>query len=202
MNKFPLVDMLAVFTRYGGIEPPYWRKLYQRDVAHVRSCHSKVQGGIRKSFYTVETKSGDILDLVFDEEELLWSLIPQPGYEGKTIDRMLVYVQRHKHLPSRAHRIVPYRFELLPEELAKKHYDGTERPLIQRMQPYRFQSGKINSAQVIGIPTRHTENVMITKELNYVVETDEHRFFHLVYILDQLDWRMMQEVDEEFFFVK
>ena len=201
MNKFPLIDMLAIFTRYGGVRYPDWHLSYRRDVAQVRSCHSKVQGGVMKSFYTVETKTGDILDLMFNEEELLWSLVPAPGYEGKAIDRVLVYVQRHKHLPSRAHRMVPYRFELLPEEVAKKQYDGTERPLIQRMQPYRFQSGKINSAQVMDIPTRHMENVMVTKELNYVVKTDENRFFHLVYILDQLDWRLMQEVDEEFFFV-
>lgn len=202
MNEFPLVDMLAIFTRYSALDQPDWRLPYRRDVARVRSCHSKEEGGVRKSFYTIETKSGDIIDLIFNEEELLWSLVPAPGYEGKAIDRVLVYIQRHKHLPSRAHRIIPYRLELLPEEMAKKHYDGTERPLIQRMQPYRFQSGKINSAQVMRIPTRRVEDVMITKELNYVVETDMNRFFHLVYILDQMDWRFMQEVDEELFFVR
>lgn len=43
---------------------------------------------------------------------------------------------------------------------------------------------------------------MITKELQYVAETDQHRFFHLIYILDKMDWRFIQEVDEEFFFVR
>lgn len=56
--------------------------------------------------------------------------------------------------------------------------------------------------QVTGIETRHIENVMITKHLHYVVQTDSGRFFHLVYILDQTDWRFMQEVDEELFFFR
>lgn len=202
MNNFPLVEMLAFFSRYGHSAPPDWRLPYRKDVARVRSCHSKEKGGVRKSYYTVETKSGEILNLVFDEQELLWSIEKSSGYEEKAVDRVLALVDRHKHKPSRAHRVIPYRFELLPEELAKRIYDGTEKPLIRRVEPYRFRSGRLTSAQVINIPTRHLENTMITKELNYVVETDLHRFFHLVYVLDQMDWRFMQEVDEEFFFVK
>lgn len=202
MNEFPLVEMLAFFARYEATPDADWRLPYRRDLQRVRSCHSKEQGGVRKSFYTIDTKQGERFDLVFNEQELLWSLDKSAGYEDKAIDRVLALVDRHKHKPSRAHRIIPYRFELLPEELAKKTYDGTEKQLIQRMQPYRFRSGKIPSTQVLGIPTKHTENTMITKELNYVVETDEHRFFHLIYILDEMDWRFMQEVDEEFFFVR
>ncbi|MFO7844933.1 MAG: hypothetical protein R6V27_00115 [Balneolaceae bacterium] len=202
MNNFPLVEMLAFFTRYGVAKPPDWRLPYRRDVARIRSCHTKEKGGVIKSYYTVETKTGEILNLVFDEQELLWSLDKSSGYEEKAVDRVLSLVDRHKHKPSRAHRVIPYRFELLPEELAKRMYDGTEKPLIQRMQPYRFRSGKLSSAQVIHIPTRHLENTIITKELNYVVETDLRRYFHLVYVLDEMDWRFMQEVDEEFFFVK
>lgn len=202
MNKYPLIEMLAFFNRFAKVGQVDWRHPYRKDMKQVRSCHSRVEGGVHKSYYTIETKSGEIVDLIFDEEELLWSFIPSAGYEGKTVDRVLALVQRHKHLPSRAHRIIPYRFELLPEELAKKQYDGTELPLIQRMQPYRFRSGKLASSQVIDIPTRHIENTMITKELNYVVETEEHRFFHLIYILDQMDWRFMQEVDEELFFMR
>lgn len=202
VNKFPLIEMIAFFSRYARIEHPDWRPPYRKDIARVRSCHSKIEGGIKKSFYTVETKSEEIINLIFNEEELLWSLEKTPGYEDKAIDRMLVVVDRHKHKPSRAHRILPLRFELLPEEVAKRQYDGTEFPLIRRMQPYRFRTGRLPSAHVIHIPTRHMENTMITKELNYVVESDEHRFFHLIYILDQLDWRFMQEVDEQFFFVR
>ncbi|MCG2587762.1 hypothetical protein [Rhodohalobacter sulfatireducens] len=202
MNDFPLVEMLAFFTRFETKPDADWRLPYRRDLQRVRSCHCKEKGGVRKSYYTIDTKQGERFDLVFNEQELLWSLDKSTGYEDKAIDRVLALVDRHKHKPSRAHRVIPYRFELLPEELAKKTYDGTEKPLIHRMQPYRFRSGKIPSTQVFGIPTIHMENTMITKELNYVVETDQHRFFHLVYILDEMDWRFMQEVDEEFFFVR
>lgn len=202
MNKFPMIEMLAFFTRYEVHPHADWRLPYRRDVQKVRSCHSRIHGGIRKSYYTVDTKQGDRLSLIFNEQELIWSLDRSVGYHEKAIDRMLALVDRHKHKPSRAHRIIPYRFELLPEELAKKDYDGTEKPLIKRMQPYRYRSGKIPSTQVIDIPTRHLENTMITKELNFVVETDQHRFAHVVYILDELDWRFMQEVDEQYFFVR
>ena len=202
MNEFPLIEMLAFFTRFEATPDADWRLPYRRDLLRVRSCHSKQQGGVQKSFYTIDTKQGERFDLVFDEQELLWSLDKTNGYRDKEIDRVLALVDRHKHKPSRAHRIIPHRFELIPEELAKKAYDGTEKPLINRMQPYRFRSGKIPSSQVIGLPTRHLENTMITKELNYVAETDQHRFFHLVYILDKMDWRFMQEVDEQYLFVR
>lgn len=202
MNKFPLVEMIAFFSRYSQAQKPDWRKPYVKHMARVRSCHSKVDGGVRKSFYSVETKEGPILELVFNEEELLWSLDPNSEMKDYAVDRMLALIQRHKHLPSRAHRIVPYRFEIIPRSQIQQEQPGIELPLVQRMQPYRFQSGKINSAQVTDIPTKHMENVMITKQLHYVVETDIQRFFHLVYILDEMDWRLIQEVDEEFFFVR
>ena len=201
MNTFPLVEMLAFFSRFEPVPHPDWREPYRRDIQQVRSCHTKRQGGVTRSFYTVETKSGELINLVFNEQELIWSLEKATGYEDKAIDRVLALVERHKHKPSRAHRIIPYRFELLPEELAKRRYDGTEKPLIHRMQPYRFLRSK-TPYQVTAIPTRHLENTMITKELNYVIKADNDRFFHLIYILDELDWRFMQEVYEEFFFVR
>lgn len=52
------------------------------------------------------------------------------------------------------------------------------------------------------IETRHLENVMVTKHAHYVVEDTDGRFYHLVYILDEGDWRFMQEVDEQFLFVR
>lgn len=202
MNDFPLIEMLAFFSRFETKPEADWRLPYRRDLKRVRSCHSKEQGGVRNSFYTIDTKQEERFNLIFNEQELIWSLDKTAGHEDKAIDRVLALVDRHKHKPSRAHRIIPYRFELVPEELAKKTYNGTEKPLIRRVQPYRFQSGKIPSTQVVDIPTIHLENTMITKELNYVVETDGHRYFHLVYILDEMDWRFMQEVDEEYFFVR
>lgn len=201
MKKFPLVEMLAFFSRYEAAPHPDWRLPYRRDVKRILSCFTKSQGGVVSSYYKLETKKGELVNLVFNEQELLWSLDKSTGLEDKAIDRVLVLMERHKHKHSRAHRIIPYRFELLPEELAKKSYDGTEKPLIKRLQPYRFLRSKI-PYQVIDIPTQHTENTMITKELNYVIQADNERFFHLIYILDKLDWRFMQEVDEELFFVR
>lgn len=170
--------------------------------ASIRSCHSKIDGGVKKSFYSIETKAGKIINLIFDEEELIWELEPGEPYTNHVVDRVLAFVQRHKHLPSRAHRIIPYRFEIIPKNKIHDDDRETDPALVERMQPFRFQSGKMHSMQVVRIVTRHLENVMITKHLHYVVETDSNRFFHLVYILDEADWRFMQEVDEELFFVK
>ncbi|MEX0844879.1 MAG: hypothetical protein WD022_06340 [Balneolaceae bacterium] len=202
MNNQPLVEMLAYFVRFSGDEKPGWRKKYMHQKASIRSCHSKIDGGVKKSFYSIETKAGKIINLIFDEEELIWELEPGEPYTNHVVDRVLAFVQRHKHLPSRAHRIIPYRFEIIPKNKIHDDDRETDPALVERMQPFRFQSGKMHSMQVVRIVTRHLENVMITKHLHYVVETDSNRFFHLVYILDEADWRFMQEVDEELFFVK
>lgn len=199
MNNYPLVEMLAFFSRYERCEKPRWRKNRVKYMKKIRSCHTKTDGGVIKSFYSVETTTGDIINLVFNEEELLWSLSPVVNPGGFVADRVLALIKRHKHTPSRAHRIIPYRFEVGP---APKEKNGPGPALTERMQPYRFQTGKLPSTQVTGIETRHLENIMITKHLHYVVETDLNRFFHLVYILDECDWRILQEVDEEFFFVR
>lgn len=202
MNTYPLVEILVFFSRYQKPEKPAWRKKYVMHLKRVRSCHSKIDGGMKKSFYSVETKGGQILDLIFNEEELVWDLVPSPAFPAHVVDRLLAFIKRHKHEPSRAHRIIPYRFEIIPKNMISENIPAIDPPLTDRMLPYRFQSGKIPSTQVVNVVTRHLENVMITKHLHYVVESDSHRFFHLVFILDEFDWRFMQEVDEELFFVK
>ena len=202
MNRFPIVEMIAFYSRFERLARPAWRTAYTRQLKRVRSCHSRTDGGIKKSFYSVETKSGEIVDLVYNEEELIWTLEPSVIYPVHAVDRVLALIKRHKHTPSRAHRIIPYRFEIVPKDELKKTGDGVELPLTLRVQPFRFQSGKIPSSQVVNVVTRHLENVMITKHLHYVVETDQQRFYHMVFVQDEGDWRLMQEVDEEFFFVK
>jgi hypothetical protein len=202
MNRYPIIEMLAFYSRYQRLDKPEWRAAYTLQLKRVRSCHSRLDGGVKTSFYSVETRSGEILNLVYEEESLLWRLEPCEAYPDHVIDRVLALVQRHKHTPSRAHRMIPYRFEIIPAGKVSRDSQESELPLVQRVRPWRFQSGKIPSTQVTHIVTRHMENVMVTKHLHYVVETDQRRFFHLVYILDQSDWRLMQEVDEEFFFVR
>ena len=189
MNKFPIVNMIALYSARRAT-PLTWNPIYTYHIKRVRSCHSRIDGGVIKSFYSVETQRGEIMDLVYHEEELKWTL------DGRETDKMVVQVHRHKHLHSRAHRVVPIRFELQEPGEARE----TRLPLTWRMQPYRFQTGKISSGQVVEIRTRHLENMMITKHLHYVVRTDQNRSFHLVFIQDEHDWRFMQEVDEELFF--
>ncbi len=202
MNKFPIVEMLAFYCRYERLRKPAWRPEFVRQMKRVRSCHSKIDGGVKKSYYSVETQTDEIVNLVYNEEELIWMLESPDAFPGQEVDRVLALIKRHKHLPSRAHRIVPYRFEIIPKSLVNRRVWDTEPPLVNRVQPYRFQTGKIPSSQAVNIATRHLENVMITKHLHYVVETDRSRFYHLVFIMDESDWRLMQEVDEQFFFVK
>lgn len=198
MNKYSLIEILAYFSRFQHVKKPEWRKKYTFQLSRVRSCHSRIDGGVKKSFYSLEGKCGNIADLVFYEEELIWKLMPSATYPDHVADRVLTFVKRHKHTPSRAHRIIPYRFEIIPKKMIPEEAaSGIEPALVDRMQPYRFQSGKILPTQVIRIVTKHLENVMVTKHLHYVIESDSRRFFHLVFILDEFDWRFIQEVDGE-----
>src|SRR5690625_3772557 len=181
--------MIALYS-LRAVERVTWIPDDPAPIGTGRSCRRRRKSGVVKSFHSVETRRGEILDLVYNEEELAWSL------EGREIEKILVQIHRHKHMHSRAHRIVPIRLEL--RKMRETNEPGL--PLTWRVQPYRFQTGKILSSQVIEIRTRHLENVMITKHLHYVVRTDQNRYFHLVFIQDEQDWRFMQEVDEELFF--
>lgn len=201
MNRYPLVEMLIFFCRYSRLPNPGWRPRYTQHLKRIRSCHSKAEGGIQKSFYTVETKEGGIYDLEFNQEELLWRLSNTEAQKGLLADRLLVHAKRHKYLPSPAHRLVPLRFEIFPEDKAERKTPA-EMALIDRLQPYRFLKGKHNSIQISRIETSHTENTMLTRHLHYVAEDTDRRFYHLVYVLDQADWRFVQEVDKEYLFVR
>ena len=110
MNKFPIIEMLALYSRYHRIDKPVWRPDYTRHLKRVRSCHSRTDGGIRKLFYSIETTSGEIFDLNYNEEDVTWALQPGSASARHVIDRVLARILRHKHTHSRAHRIVPYRF--------------------------------------------------------------------------------------------
>lgn len=201
MNKFPIVDTIALYSRYRKNEKSVWEENHARHLKRVQSCHSRIDGGVRQSYYSIETTKGEIINLVYNEEELTWALSPSEFFPDHVLGRVLVRVHRHKHTHSRAHRIVPHRVEILSAG-ERQSGPATGLPYTYRLQPYRFQSGKIPSSQVTEIVTRHLENVMDTKHLHYVVKADQERLFHLVYIMDQGGWRLLKEVDEEFFFVK
>lgn len=163
----------------------------------MRSRYTKNEGGVYRSYFNIETKKKEIFNLVFNHEELLWSLQYPEEYSGLRVDRMLAHMKRHKHLASKAHRIEPLRFEVAPLIQRKM-----EKSLIDRLYPFRFILGKNTPYQVKQIETKHLQNVMTTKHLHYVAETTESRFFNVVFIQDQLDWRLMQEVDEQYLFVR
>ncbi len=160
----------------------------------IRSCYSKVDGGVKKSYYTIETKAGELFNLVLSEEEMIWSV----DLKGFVVDKVLAEIKRHKHQPSRAHRIIPYRFEIIPTPGDLK----TAPALIERVEPFRWKRRKAGSFQVVKIETRHLENVMVDKHLHYVVETGEQRFFHITLVLGDMDWRLINEVDENTLFVR
>jgi len=74
--------------------------------------------------------------------------------------------------------------------------------LSERISPYRLLKGPRESHQIIEVVTRHTENLMTTKHLHFVVKTDANWYYHINFEMDLLDWRFIQQVDAEFFFMR
>lgn len=201
MNEEPIVEMLAFFSRYKRIEKPVWEKKYLLKTKEVRSCHSRVEGGIHNSYYSIETQCGQLVELIFCEEDLTWSLQANTFFEDHVVDKVLAHIHRHKHKPQRAYRVIPYKFEIIPSsEIETRNKTGL--PFHYRIQPYRFKSGKFPSTQVIKIVERHLEDHMTTKVLHYVLLTDSKRFLHFYYTMDKLDWRFRKEIDPEFYVPK
>ena len=201
MNKTPLIEMIAFFVRHIRMEKPSWRKEFLYHTQRIRSRHTREVGGIRKSYFSIETKEGSIINLELDQEELLWSLEKNGELEGFTVDRLIAHIKRHKHAPSDAHRIDPIMFEIFPQELIQERIANAP-ALIERIKPFRFKRSKNGSIQVKQIETQHLENRVLDKNLHYVVEDTDGRFFHLMFVPQLMDWRFIQEVDEQFLFVR
>lgn len=198
MNEEPIVEMLAFFSRYRRVEKPDWEKKYLLKMKEIRSCHSRVEGGIHKSYYSIETQCGQLIELIFCEDDLTWSLVPNSFFDDHFVDKVLVHVLRHKHKPQRAFRVIPYKFEIIPSsEFVSGSKTGL--PFHYRIQPYRFKSGKHPSTQVVNIIGRHIEDLMTTKHLHYVVCTDSKRYFHFYFKMDKMVWRLRKEIDPEFY---
>ena len=149
MNTYTIIEMLAFYSRFERMQKPEWRSAYAKHLKRVRLCHSEVDGGIKKSYYSIETKSNEIVDLVYNEEELIWTLEPSVLFPVHTVDRVLALIKRNKHMPSRSHRVIPYRFEIVPKNEIRKTTNSIELPHTFKVQPYRFRSYKIKSSQVI-----------------------------------------------------
>ena len=194
MNNYPNIDVIALYSRSVPDLQPDWKGTEARHIRRVRTSHTRRDGGVIKSFYTVETEQGEILDLEYERDELLWHIADQERGDRWVIDHMLCHIKKETQLPSFDHRLVPYRFYLRRDEPAR----ATVPALIERMQPWRFLKQR-QSLQVTQIRCRHNENVKVTDHLHYVVGTDLKRYFNLVYVRKWAVWKFVQEIDEELF---
>ena len=139
----PIVDMIALYSRYSRMRKPRWRASVTLYLKRIRLFHSRVDGGIRKSFYTFESTQGDLIDLVYNEDELTWEKKPDTYYSGFELYTVLALVRKEKDEPSRAHRVVPLRLGLVPKARIPKKNQSTGLPLAYRIHPYRFQSESV-----------------------------------------------------------
>lgn len=80
-------------------------------------------------------------------------------------------------------------------------FRGFKRPnLFHKITPIRFELKNGAKHQVKQIRQVHKEPVGKAFHYHYVVLTKEERYFHLVFDTGALEWRLIQEVDEELFF--
>jgi len=195
MEEYPNLSVIVLYTRNPEIDIPDWNGPGARYIKRIRSSHTRSDGGIVKSYYTVETPGREIMTLIYDHDQLLWNIKALDATEEHPVDFVLAHAKATAAVPSFDHRLIPYRFAVLQERPSS----GVARTLTDRMQPYRFLRGK-HSMQVTGIRCRHIEDLEFTHHLHYVVRTDQHRYFNLVYARDKLMWKFIQEVDVELFF--
>ncbi len=78
---------------------------------------------------------------------------------------------------------------------------GFENPLLpHHITPFRFETREGVSHRIQMIRQTHRERVGKGFHYHYVIQTQEKRFFHLIFDTLTLTWRLVQEVDEELFF--
>lgn len=219
MQSYPMIDVLVFFASNIANTGFEWRKECRRDIAQIRSGYTKRDGGSAIAYYTVALKTGGIMELAYDTAELLWFLpksVINEAYQGYSIDRMLALFRRNKNVGSINQRITPYRFELIKAGSNEPHQVPSKQsyrkkleiaqkplgPLSERLSPFRILKSPRDPHQVVEVVTRHTENLMTTKHLHFVVKTDANWYYHINFEMDLLDWRFIQQVDAEFFFMR
>ena len=196
-NNDPIVvDMIALYSRYSRMKKPRWRASLTLYLKRIRLFHSRIDGGVRRSFYTFESTKGDLIDLVYNEDELTWKKEPDALYSDYNLSMVLALVRKEKDEPSRAHRVVPLRLGLVPKARIPKKNPSTGLPLSYRIHPYRFQSESVLSAQVMDIPSRKQQNMPHTKRLHYITATDTGQLYEMVFDHDQSDWLLVRTVDD------
>lgn len=200
--NFPTIDVLALFTRYQRDSKPDWSENTTHRIRRIRTSHAKRSGDDMQAFYTVETRDGELFELRFDSNHLIWDLIHPPEYPDLVLDNVIGHFRRSTRVESLDHRVVPYWFQLIHKtDIATRNGVGME--LTDRMEPFRFlvkQRFKPQSHQVIRVHSTHLENIQTDRHLHYLAETWEQRYFSLVYSHRRWNWHFLQEVDEEFLF--
>ena len=161
----------------------------------IRLFHSRVNGGVRRSYCTFESSKGDLIDLIYNEDELTWEKKPDALYSDYDLSTVLALVRKEKNQPSRAHRVVPLRLGMEPKNRSQKQPSETGLPFTYRVQPYRFQSDAVLSAQVEDIPSRKQKNMPQTKQLHYIVKTDTGQHYELAFDQHEADWLLVRTVD-------
>ncbi|MCC5907172.1 MAG: hypothetical protein JJU13_13255 [Balneolaceae bacterium] len=195
-SDFIVVDMIALYSRFSRLRKPRWRASVTLYLKRIRHYHSRVDGGVRKSYYTFESPNDELIDLVYNEDELTWEKEPDDYYADHKLTVVLALILKEIDQPSRAHRIIPLRLGLITDQKSISNKVGTGLPLSYRVQPFRFQSESVLSTQVMGIISRKQKNKSLTKELHYIVKTDSGQHYHLVFDQDQSDWVFVKVVDD------
>lgn len=194
MSEYPNINTIVFFSRQKDARVPEgdWEAAGGRHIERVRSSHTRREGDVVKSYYAVETCQGEIVQLIYDRQALLWKLKRMNEDQEYAVDFVLAHSKSTVTVPSYDHRLIPYRFMIVPEKTRPPV--TTECPLIYRMQPFRFLRGR-HSMQVMNIRCRHMEDLKHTCHMHYVVKTDGERYFNLVYERKTCMWKFIHEVD-------
>jgi len=193
----PIVfDMIALYSRYSRMRKPRWRASVTLYLKRIRLFHSRVNGGVRRSYCTFESTKDDLIDLIYNEDELTWEKKPDALYSGYDLSTVLALIRKEKNQPSRAHRVVPLRLGLEPMNRSQQESSATGLPFTYRVQPYRFQGDSVLSAQVEDILIRRQKNLPQTKQLHYIVKTDTGQHYELAFDQYEADWLLVRTVDD------
>jgi len=198
--NFPTIDILALFTRYQRDRKPDWSRNATRRIRRIRTSHARRAGDDMRAYYTVETRDGKCFDLEYDSRHLIWELTDPP--DNLVLDNVVAHFRRSSRVESLDHLLIPYWFQLIDKQ-AIASANNARIELTDRMEPFRFllkTRFKPKSHQVKHIRSTHLENIQTDRHLHYLAETEEGRYFSLVYSHRKWKWHFIQEVDEQFLF--
>lgn len=202
MPDFPNIDVIAVFCNFAREEQFTWRQDYRREVKGIHSIKPKTKDGSLLYTYIIETDKNELLELIFDTNAIRWGIGSGAGSKDPSIDKVLVHIKKTRKVQTKAHRVIPYRFELIPTPMISSLYEKHDLTPNHYLQPYRFMIEDQGTLQVIEVVTRHIEDMKVKKAYNFVVKTTSGKYYHLIYMPETQEWVFIQEVDEELFFLR